>query len=74
METKLRLGLVLTASEVLDSKKSEEDIIEIRKKVQNLDIELINFKEPLINRSISKKASNFFNENNVDLLLVIAGT
>jgi L-fucose isomerase-like protein len=74
MKGKLRLGLVLTASEVLDSSKSKKDLIKIRKKIQDLDIELINFEEPLTNRVISKKSSEFFSKNAVDLLLVIAGT
>ena len=74
MKSKLRLGLVLTASEVLDSRKSREDIRKIREKIKNFDIELINFEEPLINRNVSKGASDFFHKNNVDLLLVIAGT
>jgi L-fucose isomerase-like protein len=74
MKEKLRLGLVLTASEALDSRKSKEDVNKIRKKIQDLDVELIDFVEPLLNRSISKKAGDFFHRNNVDLLLVMAGT
>ena len=38
------------------------------------DVDIISFDQPLISRRISKKASKFFRKNNIDLLLVIAGT
>ena len=74
MNVKLRLGLVLTLGEFLDSNKSKIEYETIHDKIEELGISVIRFDEPLINSAISKKASEYFSRNNVDILLVIAGT
>lgn len=73
MDIKLRVGIVVTGSEGLDKKVPRRAFESIIKKVDNLDIEKIIFSETLSNSNISKKASKYFSENNVDLMLVIAG-
>ncbi len=71
---KLRIGIIVTGEEALDKESPRRAFNAVIKKIDILNIEKIIFKETLSNSNISKKACKYFSENNVDVLLVVAGT
>ena len=74
MEIMLRIGIIVTGEEALSKEVPEKVFDSVIKRISALNIEKIIFKEVLCNSNISKKASEYFSKNNVDLLLVVAGT
>jgi L-fucose isomerase-like protein len=75
MDVKLRVGVVVTGEEALDKESPRRALKAALKRLDALDnIEKITFEETLSNSNVSKKASKYFSENNVDVLLIVAGT
>ena len=75
MDIKLRIGVVVTGEEALDKESPRRALSAVLKRLNTLNnIEKITFEETLSNSDVSKKASKYFSENNVDVLLIVAGT
>lgn len=71
MHSKLRVGVVLNDGYCKDKTIPKNIFKDALEEINRLDIESIVFEDILIDRKTSKKAGEFFNRNNVDVLLVI---
>jgi len=74
VEIKLRVGIVVTGEDALNKEAPRRALDAVVKRIEDISIEKVIFKETLSNSNISKKAGNYFSKENVDLLLVVAGT